>query len=109
MADKPKAKAKSLTKSEVLQHLAEKAGLTKKQVQDLFTALEGLIESELKKKDVVFTIPGLLKLKVKRKPATKAGTKPNPFKKGEMMEVKAKPAKNTVVARPLKALNELVK
>jgi nucleoid DNA-binding protein len=110
MADnKAKTKVKSMTKSEVLQHLADETKLTKKQVQELFSALEKLIGKELKKKDGVFTIPGLLKLRVVRKGPTKAGTRPNPFKPGEMMEVKAKPAKNTVRARPLKTLNELVK
>lgn len=104
------AKAKPLTKSEVLQQLAEKTNLTKKQVSEVFEALTELIRKELgnKKGPGLFTIPGLLKLRVVRKPATKATMRPNPFKPGEMMEVKAKPAKNTVRARPLKTLNELV-
>jgi nucleoid DNA-binding protein len=113
MADKPKTKTdkvKSLTKSEVLQHLADETKLTKKQVQEVFEALTKLIGKELGKKGPgMFTVPGLLKLRVIRKGPTKAGTRPNPFKPGEMMEVKAKPAKNTVRARPLKTLNDLVK
>jgi nucleoid DNA-binding protein len=113
MADKPKTKTdkvKTLTKSEVLQHLADKTKLTKKQIQEVFEALTELIGKELGKKGPgMFTVPGLLKLRVIRKGPTKAGTRPNPFKPGEMMEVKAKPAKNTVRARPLKTLNDLVK
>jgi len=35
--------------------------------------------------------------------------RPNPFKPGEMMEVKAKPARNVVKAQPLKGLKDLVK
>lgn len=110
MAEKKKGNgdAKPLTKSEVYQHLAEATSLTKKQISEVFDALATLIGKELSKKAGLFTIPGLLKLRVIRKPATKATTKPNPFKKGEMMEVKAKPAKNTVRARALKTLNEML-
>ena len=55
----------------------------------------------------VFVIPGLLKLKVVRKPATKAKQGINPFTK-EPMTIKAKPARNVVKAVPLKALKDLV-
>ncbi len=49
-----------------------------------------------------------MKITVIKKPATKAGTRPNPFKPGEMMDVKAKPARNVVKVRPLKSLKEMV-
>ena len=52
-------------------------------------------------------VPGLLKLKVVRKPATKAKQGINPFTK-EPMTIKAKPARNVVKAVPMKALKELV-
>jgi hypothetical protein len=42
------------------------------------------------------------------KPATKASTKPNPFKPGEMMDVKAKPARTVIKIRPLKGLKSMV-
>jgi hypothetical protein len=61
-----------------------------------------------KKKITDFTIPGLAKVTVVRKPATKAGQRPNPFKPGEMMEVKAKPARNIIRVRPLKMLKDMV-
>ena len=54
-------------------------------------------------------VPGLLKLKRISRPASKATMKPNPFKPGEMMEVKAKPARNIVKAQPLKSLKDMVK
>ena len=54
-------------------------------------------------------LPGLLKLKLRKRPAVKAGTRPNPFKPGEMMAVKARPASNVVKALPLKSLKEYVK
>ncbi len=54
-----------------------------------------------------FVVPGLLKLKVVRKPATKARPGTNPVT-GEPMTIQAKPAHNVVRALPLKALKEMV-
>ena len=72
------------------------------------TSLAELIKNELGKKGPgIFVVPGLLKLKVVRKPATKAGQRLNPFTK-EMMNVPAKPARNVVKALPLKSLKEMV-
>jgi nucleoid DNA-binding protein len=106
MADK----AKKMTKTGIYQELSNTTKLSKKQVGDVFDALTNLIKKELGKKGPgEFTLPGLLKLKLVKKPATKAGKRPNPFKPGEMMDVKAKPAHNVVKARPLKTLAELVK
>ncbi|HEV3163869.1 MAG TPA: HU family DNA-binding protein, partial [Isosphaeraceae bacterium] len=80
MAKKPAAKpdaqgarAKSATKAEIYGHIAEKTGVAKKDVSKVFEGLTELIGKELGKKGPgLFTIPGLLKLKVKRLPATKA-------------------------------------
>jgi nucleoid DNA-binding protein len=103
-----KSASKSATKGEVYTKLATKTGLTKKQVSSVFEALTELIGSELGKKGPgLFQIPGLLKLKVVRKPATKAKTGINPFTK-EPMTYKAKPARNVVKALPLKILKEFV-
>ena len=67
-----------------------------------------LIAKELGKKGPgQFVVPGLLKLKVVRKPATKARPGTNPFT-GEPMTIQAKPARNVVRALPLKALKEMV-
>ena len=54
-----------------------------------------------------FTIPGLIKLRVHKKPARKARRGVNPFT-GEEMMFKAKPATNVVKFRALKALKEMV-
>ena len=60
-----------------------------------------MIGNELGKKGPgQFVVPGLLKFKVARKPATKAKTGINPFTK-EPMTYKAKPARNVVKALPL--------
>jgi nucleoid DNA-binding protein len=99
---------KPATKSETYQALAEATGLKRKEVANVFDALHSFIKKELGKKNV-FTLPGLVKLQRIHKPATKGGTKPNPFVPGEMMVVKPKPARNIVKARPLKNLKDMAK
>jgi nucleoid DNA-binding protein len=110
MAENKTAKAdKPMTKSAVHQQLAESTKLTRKQVSEVFDALTALIKRELGKKGPgVFTLPGLLKLRLVRKPATKAKKGRNPFT-GQEMTIKAKPARNAVRARALKTLNEMIK
>jgi nucleoid DNA-binding protein len=99
---------KSASKGEIFTKLATKTGLSKKQISSLFEALTELIGGELGKKGPgLFVVPGLLKLKVVRKPATKAKTGINPFTK-QPMTYKAKPARNVVKALPLKSLKEMV-
>lgn len=103
-----KSSSKGATKGEIYTALGEKTGLSKKQVSQVFDALGELIGKELGKKGPgTFTVPGLLKLKVVRKPATKAKEGINPFTKEKMM-IKAKPARNVVKALPLKPLKEMV-
>lgn len=99
---------KSATKGEVYSALAEKTALSKRDVAKVFEALSELIGRELGKKGPgLFVVPGLLKLKVVRKPATKAKQGINPFTK-EPMLIKAKPARNVIRALPLKGLKEMV-
>ncbi len=101
-------KSKAATKVEIFGAIAEKTGLVKKDIAKVFDALGDMIGKELGKKGPgQFVIPGLLKLKVVRKPATKAKQGINPFTK-EPMTIKAKPARNVVKAVPMKALKELV-
>ena len=106
MANK-KTTTKSPTKTEIRNAIAEKTGLTKKDVSSVFDALEEVISKSLRKSGPkVFSIPGLVKFKVVRKPATKARKGINPFTKEEMM-FKAKPARNVVKALALKGLKDL--
>ena len=111
MADKKSESGKPLTKSAIYQELADSSKLTKKQVAEFFDALHALIKRELGKKGpgVCNALPGLLQLKIKRMPATKARKGPNPFKPGEMMEFKARAARNVVKSRALKNLKDMVK
>lgn len=100
---------KPMSKTEVLNALSERTGLAKKDVSNVLDELGNLIGENLGKKGPgAFNIPGLMKIQVIRKPATKATTRPNPFKPGEMMTVAPKPARNVVKVRPLKALKEMV-
>jgi nucleoid DNA-binding protein len=55
----------------------------------------------------MFTVPGLMKITVQKKPATKARKGTNPFT-GEAMMFKAKPARKVVKVRALKKLKEMV-
>ena len=102
-------RVKAATKAELYAQIAEKTGLAKKDVANVFGAMSEMIKKELGKKGSpgLFVIPGLLKLKVVRKPATKAKQGINPFTK-EPMTIKAKPARNVIKALPLKALKEFV-
>jgi nucleoid DNA-binding protein len=102
-----KAASGPTTKSETLNFISEKTGLTKKDVGAVFDNLAVLMKRDLKKGPGVYTVPGLMKVKVVRKPATKARKGTNPFT-GEEMMFKAKPARNVVKVLPLKNLKEMV-
>src|SRR5258708_3775510 len=88
--------AKGMNKTEITVALAETTGLSKSQVAQLFDELSKLIGKNLGEGGPgVFTLPGLLKISVARKPATEERVGINPFTKEEMV-FKAKPAKNVV-------------
>jgi nucleoid DNA-binding protein len=99
---------KARTKSEIVNVLAEAAELTRKDVNVMFDVLSCVIKTDLGKSGPgVFTVPGLMKIRVIKKPATKARKGTNPFT-GEPMTFKAKPARNIVRIRPLTALKSMV-
>lgn len=112
-APKLTASAKPRKKSELFALIAEHVGtITKKQVSSVFETLGKVIATDLAKpspdKPKVFVVPGMMKISAIHKPATRAAQKPNPFKPGEMMTVKAKPSRTVVKVRPLKGLKEMV-
>lgn len=103
-----KAPAKPMTKTEIMAGIAETTGLSKKQVGSVFEAMAGQIQKSLGRNGPgAYAIPGLMKLVVVRKPATKAHKGINRFT-GEEVMFKAKPARNLVKIRPLKSLKEMV-
>jgi len=101
--------AKPATKSEIVTKIAEGTALTRKQVLSVFSSLSDQIKFAVGKKGPgVFAVPGLLKIIVIHKPATKARKGINPFTKLEQM-FKAKPARKVVKIRALKALKDFAK
>ncbi len=97
---------RALTRSQQIAHLAECATLPKKDVAALFDHLLCMIGAHLKGPGEI-SLGGLMKVVVKRKPATKARKGINPFT-GEPAIFKAKPARNIIKIRPLKKLKDLV-
>merc|ERR1719414_1404582 len=103
MAPKAMAmKAAAMSKSALTDSVATACELKKKDITKVLATLAEIATSELKKGEV-FTLPGLCRLKTRKKPATKAG-KREVF--GKMVVVKAKPAKTVVKAFPVAALKK---
>jgi len=99
---------KPMTKSAIIGEVALNAELNKKQVSSVQDELAILIERHIKKRSPgQFILPGLMKIEVKKKPATKARKGFNPFTKEETM-FKAKPARKVVKIRPLKKVKDMV-
>jgi nucleoid DNA-binding protein len=107
--DSKPVKGKALTKTAIYQELADSAGVTRKQVRAIFDELSDIIKRQQKKDGDSFVLAGLFRLRLLKKKAVKGGkTKPNPFKPGETIVTKDKPARNVIRVRPLKGLNSLV-
>jgi nucleoid DNA-binding protein len=101
--------AKPASKSEVLTTIADATELSRKQVASVFNALSDMIAKNVGKKGPgIFAVPGLMKITIVNKPATKARKGINPFTKQEVM-FKAKPARRVVKIRALKALKDMAK
>ena len=99
-------KSSAPTKSDILAAISKDTGLSKKQVSWCFDSLNTVIRKSLKSNGI-FTLPGLAKMKVVKKPATKAREGVNPFT-GDKMIFKAKPASKKVRVMPLKNLKGFV-
>jgi nucleoid DNA-binding protein len=106
---KAASKEKPMSKSELLNVLAEKTELSRKEVGNVLDQLTEIIRAELtnKKGARVFNVPGLLKIYVHHKSAMPSREVTNP-RTGEKMMSKPKPAMDVVKVRPLKALKEMV-
>jgi nucleoid DNA-binding protein len=84
--------------------LATKHELKQAACSKMINSLVAIATTEVKKNGV-FTIPGLCRLKTRTKPATKAGVR-NIF--GKEVKVSAKPAKTVVKAYPVSALKKQI-
>merc|ERR1712176_823469 len=103
MAPMKKA-ATAMTKGALAETLAAATELKKAQCAKILNELAGVAATEVKKTGV-FAIPGLARLKLRTKPATKAG-KRKVF--GKVVIVKAKPARKIVKAYPVAALKQSI-
>ena len=102
------ASSKPRSKGEIYRTIAQHVGIHHRDVAAVLHAMGGMIRADLSKNGSgVFKVPGLMRITVKRKPATKARMGINPFTKEQVM-FKAKPARNVVRIRPLQALKEMV-
>jgi nucleoid DNA-binding protein len=98
--------AVQLTKSQLIQKIADSTKLSKKDVKGVIETLVIIGHKELKANGV-FLLPGLAKFVVVKKPATKERSGINPFTK-EPTIFKARPARKIVKARPVKAAKDAV-
>ncbi len=97
-----------MTKTQILNEISEKTELSRKQVAAVFDELETLIERHIKKRSVgEFTLPGLLKIKSVKRPATKKRLGRNPAT-GEEIWIGPKPASIRARVTALKKLKEMV-
>mmetsp|Transcript_50323 Transcript_50323/g.158522 ORF Transcript_50323/g.158522 Transcript_50323/m.158522 type:complete len:106 (+) Transcript_50323:71-388(+) len=103
MAPKMKAmKGAVMTKGALADALATACEMKKAAASKVLASLAEIATGEVKKSGV-FTVPGLCRIKTRKKPATKAG-KREIF--GKMVVVKAKPAKTVVKAFAVAALKK---
>lgn len=102
------AVSQKMTKTGILNEIAERTALSRKQVDAVLGELESLIERHIKKRAVgEFTLPGLLKVRAVKRPATKKRMGRNPATGAEIV-IPAKPATTRVRVTPLKRLKEMV-
>ena len=102
-----KADVKPLTKTQIINGLAEKTELSKKDIIAVLDAMTEQIQDAVSKKGAgSYTIPGLCKIYVKDVPAKPKRQVRNPGT-GEMVWAEPKPASRAVKVRPLKALKDM--
>lgn len=95
-----------MSKSELIQKIADEHSLSKKDVKAVIESLATVGYKELKKTGA-FLLPGFAKFVVIKKPATKERSGINPFTK-EPTVFKARPARKIIRVRPVKAAKDAV-
>lgn len=118
MAAKKKSKASSsgapvrpiretLTKSALLNLIAEKNGITRRQAADVLGTLENVMLGSIHPNGAgQFVLPGLFKVTLRKIPARKAGTMIRNPATGQMVPASAKPASIRVKVRALSKLKK---
>merc|ERR1719231_82196 len=99
-----KAGAKAMSQGDLTKKIAESAGLKPKDLKGVLVALAAIATAEVKKTEK-FVIPQVAMLKLKHKPARKAGKK---IMFGKEVKVAAKPASKVVKAFAAKAIKDSV-
>lgn len=103
----PGIKAK-MTKTAILNEIATNTSLSRAQVSSVMDELESVIERHIRKRSAgEFTLPGLLKIKAAKRPATKKRMGRNPAT-GEEIVIPAKPATTRVRVTALKKLKDMI-
>ncbi|MEO6396662.1 MAG: HU family DNA-binding protein [Devosia sp.] len=108
-AKQPAAKTKpvkeALTKTALVNLIAEENGLTRAVAKGVLETIENVMMGSIHPRGVgEFTLPGLLKISLRKVPARKAGTMIRNPSTGEMVAGAAKPASVRVKIRPLSKL-----
>lgn len=98
--------AKGPTQSQIKAEIAERLGIPKASVNAVLDAQQEVIGRHLSRSGTAY-VPGVAKLTVKHKPATRAHKGVNPFT-NEPMTFRAKPARDVVKVRPLKSIKDSV-
>ena len=95
----------TLTKSALLNIIAEQNNISRKQAGEVLSTIESVVLGSVHPKGAgEFTLPGLLKVTLRKVPARKAGTLIRNPATGEMMKAAAKPASVRVKVRALSKL-----
>ena len=95
----------ALTKSTLINQLAEQNDIPRKTAAGVYATLEGLFIGSVHPRGIgEFSLPGLLKVSLRKVPARRAGTLVRNPATGEMIKAAAKPASVRVKIRPLSKL-----
>jgi nucleoid DNA-binding protein len=95
----------TMTKSALINLIAEQNELPRKTAAAVYATLEGAFLGSVHPRGVgEFTLPGLLKVSLRKVPARKAGTLVRNPATGEMVKASAKPASVRVKIRALSKL-----
>jgi nucleoid DNA-binding protein len=97
-----------MTKSALIEKIAKQfeEKLSRRDVKRILESVASIAHAELKKNGI-FVMPGLVRMVVVKKPATKQRSGINPFTKQETI-FKAKPARKVVKGRPVKAAKDAI-
>lgn len=107
MAKKKATANKPRTKTEIFSDLADKTGLTKKQVSAVFDEIQAQIKKDLSPRGPgAYNFPGLMKVYIHTRPAQKA-RKNVKMPDGSVRDIAAKKARKVVKVRPLKTLKDM--